>query len=200
MQGFGLTTKRFVVKLALSLDGLAAICCWRFTLDASSAPTVRPGPARLPPRDRRHRPGGGHAGHGRRDRIVLLIDSSVWIEVLRGDMSLEEVPQSPGTWATTEPMMLEVLAGAVRFEEVRSRLDTLPLRSVEPSIDYLKAAGLFRATRQRGLSIRSLTDCLIAAIACGARTRSRIRDADFEALKQVRDLRTMDLRRGPVLG
>lgn len=125
---------------------------------------------------------------------MLLIDSSVWIEVLRGRMDLDIIPTPSGQWVTTEPVLLEVLAGAVRFEEVRARLDALPFRTVEPSIDYVHAASLSRAARRQGLTIRSLTDCLIAAIALRVNDVVVHRDADFEALTQVCDLATVDLR------
>lgn len=137
--------------------------------------------------------GCGPGDHAGRDLRVLLIDSSVWIEVLRGRLSLQDIPdQDP--WATTEPVMLEVLAGALRFEEVSTRLHALPIRSVRPTTDYLNAAGLFRAARRQGQTIQSLTDCLIAAIAIRGGDTVVHRDADFEALTQVSDLRTIDLR------
>lgn len=123
---------------------------------------------------------------------MLIIDSSVWIEVLRGRLSLDEIPA--GIWATTEPVLLEVLAGARDVDKVRGRLDALPLRSVEPAIDYLHAAELFRATRHRGLTVRSLADCLIAAVALRGGDTVIHRDQDFEALRQVCDLQTVDLR------
>lgn len=90
--------------------------------------------------------------------------------------------------------MLEVLAGAVEFDRVQARLDALALRSVEPYVDYLSAAALFRAARRQGLTIRSLTNCLIAAIALRGNDVVVHRDADFESLTHVSDLRTIDLR------
>ncbi|MDZ7577686.1 MAG: PIN domain-containing protein [Candidatus Nanopelagicales bacterium] len=130
---------------------------------------------------------------------MLIIDSSVWIEELRsgaggfpafGDLKSASADQ----FAVTEPILMEVLAGARRFELVRSRLNALPLRGVEPSSDYDTAATLFRAARASDKTIRSLNDCLIAAVALRLCDTVVHRDADFEVLAAMTDLTTLDLR------
>lgn len=125
---------------------------------------------------------------------MLLLDSSVWIEVLQGRLAVREIPGDPTQWAVTEPVVMDVLAGASQPDQVAARLQTVALRPVEPAVDYTAAAALFQAARRRGLTIRSLNDCLIAAVALRLGDTVMHRDADFEAIAQVSLLQTDDLR------
>lgn len=128
---------------------------------------------------------------------MILVDSSVWIEVLRGkDPGLARTALAGRTdqLAITEPVLGEVLAGARDADLVEQRLAALPLRRMDPSLDYRAAASLYRATRRSGLTVRNLTGCLIAAIALRHGDTLAHRDGDFEALAQVSGLATLDLR------
>jgi len=127
---------------------------------------------------------------------MLLVDSSVWIEIARGgDRGLRSSLTAAGEpLAVTEPIVGEVLAGARDPDAVESRLAALNLRTVDPGRDYRDAAMLYRACRRRGTTIRSLTDCLIAAVALRYGDRVAHRDADFERICEVTTLRTLDLR------
>jgi predicted nucleic acid-binding protein len=87
-----------------------------------------------------------------------------------------------------------VLAGARDPDAVEARLATVNLRTVDPSRDYRDAAMLYRACRRRGATIRSLNDCLIAAVALRYGDVVAHRDADFERIAEVAPLRTLDLR------
>ncbi|HYN57396.1 MAG TPA: PIN domain-containing protein [Motilibacterales bacterium] len=96
--------------------------------------------------------------------------------------------------AVTEPIVGEVLAGAHDPDAVESRLAAVNLRALDPGRDYRDAAMLHRACRRRGTTIRSLTDCLIAAVALRYDDVVAHRDADFERIAEVAPLRTLDLR------
>lgn len=125
---------------------------------------------------------------------MLLLDSSVWIQVLRRELRWADLPGKPDEWAVTEPVVMEVLAGSLRLERVHTRMNALTMRSVDPVRDYFDAALLYRAARAAGSTIRSLNDCLIAAIALRHQDVVVHRDGDFEALAQISDLQTIDLR------
>lgn len=128
---------------------------------------------------------------------MLLVDSSVWIEILRGQSSgwaREVLGSTPDLLAVTEPIVGEVLAGARDPERVEARLATLPLRRMDPGLDYRTAAALFRASRRSGLTVRNLTDCVIAAVALRHGDTVVHRDADFAALARISTLATLDLR------
>lgn len=127
---------------------------------------------------------------------MLLVDSSVWIEIARGRTGTirRHLAAAGQPLAITEPILGEVLAGAHDPDAVEVRLNTLNLRPLHPARDYRDAAALFRACRQRGLMVRSLTDCLIAAVAIRFDDQVAHRDVDFERISEVSPLRTLDLR------
>ena len=127
---------------------------------------------------------------------MLLVDSSIWIEITRGGADRLRIALAAAgePLAITEPILGEVLAGARDPGEVELRMTSVHLRRVDPGRDYRDAAALFRACRRRGSTVRSLNDCLIAAVALRHGDRVAHRDADFERIAQVSPLRTLDLR------
>jgi predicted nucleic acid-binding protein len=133
---------------------------------------------------------------------VLLLDTSGWIEYLRdtGSPACTEVARllrRPQTLATTEPIIMELLAGASTLTSLRE-LETLTaglaLLSVDITVDYHDAAAIYRAARSAGRTIRRMNDCLIAAVA--ARTNATLvhRDTDFDV---IADAVPLDIRRLP---
>jgi predicted nucleic acid-binding protein len=56
---------------------------------------------------------------------------------------------------------------------------------------YVAAADIYRQGRRRGLTIRSATDCLIAAIAIRNGVPIWHRDRDFEAIASFTALETI---------
>jgi predicted nucleic acid-binding protein len=134
---------------------------------------------------------------------VQLIDTSVWVEYLRNTNSpaCNEVDRlwhdDPSTVATTEPVVMELLAGTnsdLLFERVEKLMNGLPMLSVDPAVDYRDAAVAYRAARRGGKTVRKTIDCLIAAVA--ARTGATLvhRDRDFDLLAAaLPDLRVRSL-------
>ncbi|MGI8415369.1 MAG: type II toxin-antitoxin system VapC family toxin [Nakamurella sp.] len=128
---------------------------------------------------------------------MILVDTSAWIEYLRGsadevvvriDALLDEGTQL----VITEPIVMELLAGATtpRLEQQIGRLvDGLPELPVDARLDYRAAARLHVASRRNGHPIRSLVDCLIAAVAIRREVPVLHRDRDFEFLADVSTLR-----------
>jgi predicted nucleic acid-binding protein len=130
---------------------------------------------------------------------VLIVDSSVWIEDLRSPAgsfrAFQQVKRRQAdALAVTEPVIMEVLAGARQYDLVRARLNALPVRGVDPLRDYETAAALYRSSRRQGRTVRSLNDCLIAAIALRLGDTVVHRDEDFTVLSDVADLPVIDLR------
>ncbi|HEY9391534.1 MAG TPA: PIN domain nuclease [Mycobacteriales bacterium] len=130
---------------------------------------------------------------------MYLIDSSAWIEYLRktgspANVVVRELLRRPELVATTEPVIMELLAGpsdadtVVRLEET---LNGLPLLSVDATVDYRDAAHLYRAARRNGRTVRKLIDCLIAAVALRNGAVLVHDEADFDVITGYTALKTL---------
>jgi len=104
---------------------------------------------------------------------VILADTSAWVEYDRATGSrierrLTSLVESDGPLAVTEPVLMEVLAGARtdrREADLRRLLLRFELLAVEPVADFEAAARIYRRCRGVGVTPRGLIDCLIAAVA-----------------------------------
>jgi len=85
---------------------------------------------------------------------------------------------------------LEVLAGARDDGHLRQLRRLLARATVLPTsaIDHDNAASLFRTCRQRGRTVRALSDCLIASVAMQHSTPILHADRDFDALAEMAGL------------
>lgn len=129
---------------------------------------------------------------------MILVDSSVWIDFLRGRHTLasdvlRRLVADEANLVTTEPVVMELLAGGGsdprRVAQLERLTDGLSLARVEPHLDFHAAAGLYRAARVNGETVRSLVDCLIAAVAIRHGLELLHDDRDFEALARISPLR-----------
>ncbi len=129
---------------------------------------------------------------------MILADTSAWVEFDRAtgtpiDHSLTEIIRSGGTeLACTEPVLMEVLAGARdgrRHDELRRLLVSFAWLPADPSADFEGAAKIYRACRDVGLTPRGLIDCMIATIAIRTGARLLTADRDFTAMATIVPLR-----------
>lgn len=104
---------------------------------------------------------------------MILVDTSAWIEFLRATgspthLELRRLIENEGPLATTDVMVMELLAGAgdeARLGELRRFLLRFTHLPTDGLADFEQAAGIFRRCRREGETIRSLLDCLVAAVA-----------------------------------
>ncbi|MGD0609265.1 MAG: PIN domain nuclease [Streptosporangiaceae bacterium] len=104
---------------------------------------------------------------------MILADTSAWVEYDRAtgsavDLRLRDLIAADGPVAVTEPVIMEVLAGArtdAREADLRRLLLRFRLCQVDPAADFEGAARIYRRCRQAGVTPRGLVDCLIAAVA-----------------------------------
>jgi predicted nucleic acid-binding protein len=128
--------------------------------------------------------------------MTVLVDTSAWIEYLRGTGSqhnrwLRTAIGAGTPLAWTDPILYELTAGAgspQRVDELRALLLRGPVLAVAGTQDWEDAAQLHRTARARGFTVRSSIDCLIAAVAIRTATPLLAVDRDFEALAEVADL------------
>lgn len=124
---------------------------------------------------------------------MRLVDTSAWIEVFRkGGRDIREFVE-PDAMLTCLPVMQEVLQGfrdERAYRTARDAMLSLPmLESPLSEAVFLEAAGLYRATRRAGLTVRSSVDCLIAACAIRHDVVVLHKDRDYDVLARVSSLR-----------
>lgn len=120
----------------------------------------------------------------------VLVDTSVWADFLNGFPSpaadsLAQLLQGDDDVCTCGIVVAEVFQGLRR---ARGR-DTIQ-RSFEDLIFvepqgihlYIRAAELHRSLRERGRTVRSTVDCIVAAIAEEAGCALLARDRDMDAI------------------
>lgn len=121
---------------------------------------------------------------------MILVDSSAWIEYLRGTDSracrrVDDLLDQQ--LAICDPIRMEILAGArneVHLAELRALLARATELPVAPH-HYEMAATLLRQARATGLTVRRLLDCLIASVALDFDVAILQADRDFVALASV---------------
>ncbi len=121
---------------------------------------------------------------------MVLVDTSIWIEVLRGGSGLDLESLVEFDEVVTCPPVVQELLQGIRDPEAhavaREALLSLPMVESPMGLStYLEAAELFRSARRAGFTVRSSVDCLIAA--CAARHSLAVlhRDRDFDVLAKV---------------
>ena len=125
---------------------------------------------------------------------MILVDTSVWIEVFRRSRPLDlGAVASFDDVVTCLPVIQEILQGFVNEAAFRTAREAmLALPRVESPLSepvVLEAVALYRAARRVGLTVRSSVDCLVAACALRHDLEVLHRDRDYAALAQVSPLR-----------
>lgn len=104
---------------------------------------------------------------------MILADTSAWIEYDRAtgsavDKRITELIATDGPLLVTEPVIMEVAAGA-RSKAGEDNLRQLMLRGgllqFDATTDFDAAALIYRRCRQAGVTPRGMIDCMIAAVA-----------------------------------
>lgn len=127
---------------------------------------------------------------------MILVDTSAWVEFDRAtgsavDLRLAELIAETDEVAVTEPVVMEVLAGARddrRERDLRRLLDRFPLVRFDPPVHFPGAVRVYRSCRQAGVTPRGMIDCMIAAVAAGSGVPVLAHDRDFALIADVMDL------------
>jgi hypothetical protein len=121
---------------------------------------------------------------------VVLVDTSVWIEAFRKPPRIDLARLvDPDEIVSCLPVYQEVLQGFREegaFRVAREAMSAMPM--IESPLRkelFEEAAGIYRAARRAGLTIRSSTDCLIAACALRHHVEVLHLDRDFGAIAKV---------------
>jgi predicted nucleic acid-binding protein len=131
---------------------------------------------------------------------VILVDSSAWVEFDRAtgspvDQTLTDLIASQADISVTEPVLMEVLAGArdeAAWSQLRRLLTSFSWLPADTPVDFEGAARVYRTCRVAGLTPRGLVDCMIASIALRTDSEILAADHDFAAMASVLPLRVRE--------
>jgi predicted nucleic acid-binding protein len=124
---------------------------------------------------------------------VILADTSAWVEYDRAtgsavDERMAELIATDGPLMVTEPVMMEVLAGArddAREDDLRRLLLRAGLLHFDAATDFDAATRIYRRCRRSGITPRGMIDCMIAAVAWRRGAALLCRDADLDRVAQL---------------
>lgn len=132
---------------------------------------------------------------------MILADTSAWVEFDRAtgspvDRALTDLIAGGGDdVAVTEPVLMEVLAGARddrRHADLRRLLTSFGWIATDPVADFEGAAKVYRDCRAGGVTPRGLVDCMIASIAMRTRSELLTADRDFADMARILPLQLVD--------
>lgn len=133
---------------------------------------------------------------------MIVVDTSVWIDVINGNdtpaaTTCVGMLESGDPIALTGVILTEILQG-IRTEEeaedVAERFRAFPLLHMEDAADYELAARLYRQARAAGITVRNMSDCLIAAPCVRTGAPLLHSDAEFDRLATCSDLEIFPAR------
>jgi len=123
---------------------------------------------------------------------VILADTSAWVEYDRAtassvDLRLTGLIEADGPIAVTQPIIMEVLAGARsdRESDMRRLLLRFELLSFDIVADFDGAVRIYRRCRSAGVTPRGMIDCMIASVAWRHRAAVLALDADLSRIAEV---------------
>ena len=124
---------------------------------------------------------------------MILADTSAWVEYDRAtgstvDLRLSGLIADDGPVAVTEPVIMEVLAGArsdAREADLRRLLLRFELCHFDAIADFDGAARIYRRCRQAGITPRGVVDCMIAAVARRHQATLLACDSDLRRVASV---------------
>src|ERR1700674_3769340 len=124
---------------------------------------------------------------------MILADTSAWVEFDRATGSVvhrrvTELVATDGPLSVTEPVIMEVLAGArsdQRELDLRRLLLRFRLLAFDAAADFDAAARMYRRCRTVGFTPRGMVDCMIAAVAWRNGAALLTQDVDLQRLGQI---------------
>jgi predicted nucleic acid-binding protein len=124
---------------------------------------------------------------------VILADTSAWVEYDRAtgspvDVRVANLIADDGPLAVTDPVVMEVLAGArtdQRKADLRRLLLRFELLRFDIAADFDGAARIYRRCRREGVTPRGLIDCMIASVALRYEADLLAHDIDMNRVAKV---------------
>ena len=124
---------------------------------------------------------------------MILTDTSAWVEYDRAtnsavDRRLTALIENDGPVAVTQPVVMEVVAGARddrRETDLRRLLVRFELLSFDAVADFDGAVRIYRRCRAAGVTPRGMVDCMIASVAWRREATLLAHDANMDRVARV---------------
>lgn len=124
--------------------------------------------------------------------MPVLVDTSVWIDFLRGALShqvtLLEVSIRREQTVLGDLILCEVLQGIrddSEFQAVRRHFEAFPVLPMVGKEIAIRSAVNYRALRAKGITVRKTIDCLIATFCIEHALDLLHNDRDFDHFEQL---------------
>lgn len=132
---------------------------------------------------------------------MLIVDTSVWIDFLRGEKTktcetLRELISSEEEIHITEIILTEILQGIKDdrlYHITKEYLLYFPVLKPKGIETYIRASEIFRDCRKKGKTVRKTIDCIIASIAIENEATIIHKDHDFEIISECSELKTINM-------
>jgi predicted nucleic acid-binding protein len=133
---------------------------------------------------------------------MIMVDTSVWIDFLKGANSTErqvlhELIENEEEISITGIILTEILQGIKEekeFQTTRKYLLEFPVFEPKGTATYNEAASIFRSCRKKGKTVRSTVDCLIAAICLENDLSVFHKDRDFDIIRECAGLKVFKIQ------
>lgn len=92
----------------------------------------------------------------------------------------------------TDVVLMELLAGArdeQRYERISRTMASFEFLPTQSPDDFVTGANLYRRCRAAGVTVRTMTDCIVAAVAIRTGAELLHQDRDFELLARHSSLK-----------
>ncbi len=130
---------------------------------------------------------------------MILVDTSVWIDFLKGAESrerhaLHRLIEEEEEISITEIVLTEILQGIKEdedFKRVKDYLLEFSVHGPKGIETYLKAAEIYRECRKKGKTVRKTVDCIIAAMCIENSLTLLHKDNDFDIIEECAGLKVL---------
>lgn len=134
---------------------------------------------------------------------MILVDTSVWIDFLRGEKSfykdeLHFLIEEEKDICLVDLILSEILQGILDetiFNKTKDYLSAFPIYRAKSIDTFIKGAQIYRKCRKEGETIRSTIDCLLAAISIERNLEVFHKDRDFDVIAKYIKLKIYERRK-----
>ena len=131
---------------------------------------------------------------------MILVDTSVWVDFLRGVDSpqrgqLHDLIATGEELSLTGIVLTEILQGLGNEKEYQALKEyflAFPIYLPRGVETYAAAANLYRECRKSGKTVRKTVDCIIAAVCLENDLTLLHKDADFDHIAECSELECLE--------